>query len=185
MAGRKVDSMKNSKPRFGRSKFFPGWKMTWDQRSAYFRLLEGVYAARGIRSAADKETTRKLIHERAFGSPISAKEIDHMKMFDAFKATCLAESRPTDVDAQLHQVEQPLIRLRYAIRQLADEGYIMALLRSPRFKKHSLDDLESMDEKELTDLRNTLAARMSGWTETAPEIKAEPVAEPQEAECPF
>lgn len=68
-----------------RAKFFPGWKMTWDQHRAYFKLLEGVYLARGLQSAADKEAMRKVIHQGAFGAPISAKAIDHQK--------CLMSSR--------------------------------------------------------------------------------------------
>ena len=139
--------------------FHPHWRLTTAQHRAYFRLLDQVYRARGLRTAADKEAMRQQIHQRAFGAPISAKTIDHLKMFDAFKAACLAETAPTDLTAQLRQLEQPLIRLRHAIHRLADPAYILALLRSPRFKKQSLADLQTMTEKELTDLRNTLSAR--------------------------
>jgi hypothetical protein len=137
------------------SKFFPGWRMTWGQHSAYFKTLEAVYAKQGITSAADKESMRKLIHERAFGSAISAKDIDHLKGFDAFKAECLAWLQPDSIDAQLHMEQMPLIRLRYRIRELADEPYIEAILRD-RFNNSTLDDLS---EAELVQLRNTLDAR--------------------------
>jgi hypothetical protein len=139
-------------------KFYPGWKMTPAQHASYFNLLEGVYRAYVITKSADKETMRKKIHQQAFGRPVSAKDIDHMKMFDEFKAVCLAMSQPDNLDAQMHQAEQPLIRLRHAILKFS-EAYTIGMLCSPRFKKHGLDDLNHMTEKELTDLRNTLSAR--------------------------
>lgn len=142
------------------SKFFPGWKMTWSQHQKYFQLLDDVYRANRITSSAEKEQVRQAIHLRAFGHPVSAKEIDHLKMFDAIKAECLAMSRPADLEAQLHQAEMPLIRLRVACRKLADEPYIQALVQSPRFKKRSLDD-DDWTEQQLTDLRNTLTSRMN------------------------
>jgi hypothetical protein len=136
--------------------------MTHAQHSAYFRLLESAYRAQGKTTAADKEEMRKLIHTRAFGSPISAKAIDHMKMFDDFKAECLAWSRPADLDAQKRQVEMPLIRLRHGILEKFDSPTILGLLCSARFKKQSLDDLNDMTEVELTQLRDTLCARTAG-----------------------
>jgi hypothetical protein len=57
-------------------------------------------------------------------------------------------------------VEQPLIRLRHAILQFP-VAYVAGLLGSARFGGRSLDDLQDMDEKELTDLRNTLCARVA------------------------
>jgi hypothetical protein len=141
-----------------RPEFYPGWKMTRAQHQAYWRLLSQVNAVQNVTSAEERESMRKLIHDRAFGRAVSAKDIDHLKMFDAFKGACLAMIQPANWEAQLHQVDQPLIRLRHACRQLADEPYIQALVQGPRFKKQSLDDL---DERELTDLRNTLAARAS------------------------
>lgn len=153
-------------------KFFPGWKMTWSQHQKYFRLLDDVYRANGITMAAEKEQVRQAIHQRAFGHPVSAKEIDHLKMFDAFKAECLAMSDPANLDAQLQQAEMPLIRLRVACLKLADEPYIQALVQSPRFKKQSLDE-NDWTEAELTDLRNTLAARASSHHRKQQEVKSD------------
>lgn len=155
-----------------RSKFFPGWKMTWSQHHAYFSLLDRACRAQGKTSAAGREELRKTIHEHAFGRPVSAKEIDHLTMFDTFKAECLALSRPDDMEAQLRQVNQPLIRLRHACRRLADEPYIDALVRSARFKKRSLDD-DDWTEEQLTELRNTLAARASAHQRKEKEETAE------------
>lgn len=132
--------------------FFPGWKMTIDQRRAYFKTLEAVCAKQGITSAAEKESMRKLIHARAFGHPISAKDIDHLKGFDAFKRECLAWLQPDNLNAQLRMEQMPLIRLRHRIRELADEPYALAIVRD-RFHKPTLEDL---NEVELEQLRNTL-----------------------------
>jgi hypothetical protein len=146
-------------------KFFPGWKMTPAQKQAYFRTLGSVYRAKGITSAADKEATRKQIHMAAFGSAISAKEINHTTMFDQFKAVCLAELQPTNLGAQLHQTEQPLIRLRFKIREMASEAYWRKIARN----KFGTDDLDSLNEWQLTQLRNTLTARTAGEVEVPAE----------------
>jgi hypothetical protein len=163
-------------------KFYPGWKMTWDQHSAYFRLLESADRANGKITAADKEEMRKLIHIRAFGIPISAKVIDHMKMFDDFKAECLAWSQPANVDAQKYQVDMPLIRLRHGILEKFDSPTILGLLHSARFKRDSLDDLNDMNEKDLTDLRNTLCARTAG--EVAVPVESDLAGEEQAEDAP-
>jgi hypothetical protein len=143
--------------------------MTPAQRQAYFRLLEGACHAQGKRTAAEREELRKLIHLRAFGRPVSAKDIDHLKMFDAYKAECLALTMPTNLEAQLHQAEQPLIRLRRGILEKFDSATILGLLCSARFKRKSLEDLDTMNEKDLTDLRNTLCARTAGEVEVPAE----------------
>src|SRR5208282_3896576 len=97
-------------------KFFRDWKMTVKQHRLYFRLLTDVYAVRCLTIQADKELLRQLIHQKAFGAPVSAKQIDHLKMFDAFKAECIAIIQDSSLEAQLRQIDQPLIRLRYSIR---------------------------------------------------------------------
>ena len=141
------------------SKFFPGWRMTVSQHQLYFRLLGQVYAKGKITNAAEREAQRQLMHFRAFGRKgVSAKDIDHQKMFDAFVAECMTWIKPDDLDAQLKQVDQPLIRLRHRILEFP-HAYVIGLLCSPRFKRAGLEDLNRMSEKELTDLRNTLCAR--------------------------
>jgi len=146
--------------------FKPGWKMTLDQHNAYWYHLGRAAAARGLTTAAQREELREQIHMRAFGENISAKQIDHLKMFDDFKAECLAIYKPTDLGAQKRQVEMPLIRLREGILQKFDEDFILSILRTfrgDRFANATLETLETMSEKDLTDLRNTLCARESGW----------------------
>ncbi len=141
-----------------KDKFYPGWKMTHDQWRAYWHLIGKAARAEGAMTVEGREAVRARIHERAFGRPVSAKEIDHLKMFDAFKAAAMAIIAPDSLDAQLSQASMPLIRLRHACRALADNAYIAALVTGPRFKKQSLEDL---NEEELEQLRNTLAARRS------------------------
>jgi hypothetical protein len=143
-------------------KFYPGWKMTWDQHNAYFWYLKQVYAVLNLTEKAAQEDMRKTIHTRAFGRPVSARDIDHLKMYDDFKAECLAILKPADVAAQVAQANMPLTRLRTGILEKFDSPTILGLLRSARFKKQSLEDLNDMDEEELTQLRNTLCVRTAG-----------------------
>ena len=146
-----------------RSSRFPGWKMSWDQHNAYFWHLSNVYAALGLTTKEAREDMRQTIHFRAFGRPVSAKEIDHLTMFDAFKAECLALLQPDNMQAQLRIAQMPLIRLRHGILEKFSPDRIEGLLRSARFKVQSLDDLKT--EKDLTDFRNTLCARTAGEVE--------------------
>jgi hypothetical protein len=148
-------------------KFYPGWKMTREQHASYWWHIGQCAKSLGLSTAAGREELRATIHVRAFGANVSAKSIDHLKMFDDFKSQCLAILKPADLEAQLRQVQQPLIRLRHAILQFP-EAYVAGLLGSARFKGRSLADLQDMDEKELTDLRNTLCARVAKQEVAAP-----------------
>ena len=176
-----------------RKELYPGWKMTYDQHSAYFWHLGKVYEAQGCRTAAEKEDMRKFVHLKAFGSVISAKAIDKMKMFDDFKAACLALTQPANLEAQLDQANMPLTRLKHGILNKFDEDFILSILCSARFKKNSLADLDGMSETELTQLRDTLCARSAGWcpvgtfnnAETAPVQASEPVKEVDGVLMPF
>ena len=138
-----------------KSKFYPGWKMTWDQRRMYFSMIDQVCKVMGAASAAEREEMRKQLHLQAFNGPKSAKDINHLQDFDEIKKVCLAYLQPDNLNPQLRMVAMPLIRLRHAIREFpaeyADE------VRRDKFAGRELDDL---NEKELTDLRNTLTARL-------------------------
>jgi hypothetical protein len=143
-----------------KTKFYPGWRMTVPQHDGYFRLLQQVYAALGLTTRPDQEAQRQVIHQRAFHRPgVSAKDIDHMKGYDAFKATCLAILQPSDVEAQLAIQNMPRTRLVYAIRQLADEAYLVALAASERFK---CSDWPAMPLDQMEEFRQTAADRMVG-----------------------
>ncbi len=135
---------------------YPGWKMSVDQHRAYWKLLSQVNRALALKTTEERERTRKLIHERAFGRPdVSAKEINHLEMFDAFKAECLVIAQPSNVTAQVAQVNQPLTRLKHAIRALAPDPYWQKISES-RFHTRDLDDLNPW---QLEQLRNTLTVR--------------------------
>ena len=88
----------------------------------------------------------------------SASEIGKLKEFDVLKAHLLALARPADLDAQLQQVEQPVIRLRFKIRELAGEEYIARIARD----KFGTADLDQLNALQLEQLRNTLCARTIG-----------------------
>lgn len=140
------------------SKFFPGWKMTTEQHGAYFRLLTQCYVAMGLTSAAEKEEARQLIHFRAFNRHgVSAKVIDHLKMFDAFKGACLAILKPSDMPAQLDQVNMERTRLIYRINELAPERYWLAEAK----RKFGHTNLELLSTDNLVMFRNHLCARAS------------------------
>ena len=157
------------------TKFFPGWKMTEAQHRAYFQMLGQVHAALGLKSAAEKESMRQELHRRAFGGPKSAKEINHTTDFDAIKSECLAITQPDSLEAQLRQQTMPATRLIYAIRKLANEGYIRAIAQG----RFGTEDWVELGEQDLTMLRNTVAARVSAKRRqgAAPPAQAAPVAE--------
>lgn len=144
-----------------------GWKMTEDQHRLYWRLLNqafSVYRKSRGNETLTFESFRALIHARAFGRNISAKDIERMKMFGDFKAACTAIIAPNSLDAQLAiaQANEPRTLLIHRILNDFPATYILGLLNSPRFahcNARSLEDMERMTEKDLRDLRNTLCAR--------------------------
>lgn len=144
--------------RRNRSTKYRGWKMTVDQHGAYWRLIGQCCRALGASSAEDKNEARKTIHFRAFGRHgVSAKEIDHLKMFDAFKAACLAIIKPNDLQAQVDQANMERTRLIHRINELAPEIYWRAEAR----RKFNHDDLALLSIENLIMLRNHLSARAS------------------------
>lgn len=117
---------------------------------------------------AQIENERHALLERAGFDSLT--QVDPGAGFDRVLAELQALINPDDLDAQLRQITMPLERLRYACRLLAKaicdlnpssashpEAYLRRLLVD-RFHTMSLDDL---DETQLTQLRNTLAARRS------------------------
>lgn len=155
----------------------PGWKMTPAQHRMYWNLLHRAH------KAYDPDFSfldfRALIHIRAFGKNISAKEIDRLKMFDDFKSACLAIIQPSNLEAQVDLENMPRTRLIHRICGDFPASYILCLMNSPRFarcrqneQRAGLEDLERWTEKDLTDLRTTLCARNPSGPE--------PVTEPEQ-----
>ena len=147
--------------------------MTTPQYYSYWKYIRAVYALPGLWKGMTQDDVRKLIHFRAFGRPVSAKEIDKLGMFNEFLKVCKGLLCPTDVETQMRLQNMPLINLRYRIGQIAAERgqeYVYKIARD----KFGTDDLEALDEKQLKDLRNTLCAREVGWQEV-PQDRAKPV----------
>lgn len=135
----------------------PGWKMTLNQRAAYWRMFADVAEAKGWTGNGDQMSAhRREFHVLAGLGPISAKAIDHLKMFDAIKACHLAITQPGNLNAQMRMENQPRHRLITRIKSMAPEGYWRAIMRD---KFHS-QELEDLTETELTQLRNTIEARL-------------------------
>jgi hypothetical protein len=105
--------------------------------------------------AEDDEFRFSMLSEWLGREIRSFKEVGRLEEFDKVKAECLALSQPANVNGQIRQINQPLIRLRWKCRRMAPQAYREAIMRA-RFHTTNLDDL---DEGQLTQLRNTLAAR--------------------------
>jgi len=126
--------------------------MTYDQDKLYWR--EWGKAVRYCREHGFSEPDRHELHARALG-----RDKSHLKFtnrdFDEVLKEFRAISDPNNIEAQKRLIEMPKIRLRHRIRELADEPYLLAIVRD-RFKKAALEDL---DETELEQLRNSLCDR--------------------------
>jgi hypothetical protein len=109
---------------------------------------------------------------RALNRPISsANDLNNTTDFDTVKAEALAIIEPDNLEMQLDQARQNLKRRRWAIAQLkkmADDAYLRGLLRSDRFKRTSLEDLETMPEKEFNQFRFTVINRTKRKTDNVP-----------------
>jgi hypothetical protein len=158
--------MKTSRPWTQKPDLYPGWKMTPAQHRMYWNLLQRAHKAYGGPGASPFEDFRALMHVRAFGKNISAKEIDRMKGFDSIKSACMAIIQPANVVAQMDIEQMPKTRLIHRITNDFPASYILCLMNSPRFarcrqneQRAGLEDLERWSEKDLTDLRTTLCAR--------------------------
>jgi hypothetical protein len=157
--------MRTTRPWKKKPELYPGWKMTPAQHRMYWQLLGQAHKAYG-KAAISAEEFRALVHVRAFGQNVSAKDIDRMKGFDAFKAQCLAIIKPADLGAQVAIENMEKTRLIHRICNDFPASYILCLMNSPRFarcrqneQRAGLEDLERWSEKDLTDLRTTLCAR--------------------------
>lgn len=148
--------------------FADGWKMSIGQRNSYFKMWAQIVRVRGYRGSAEvMSALRHDFHAECGLGRISAKEIDRMKGFDAVKARFLAIMHPANLNAQMSMADQPRHRLITRITDMAPQAYWARIARD----KYGTDDLDGLNEKELTDLRNTLEARTAKLKTTV--------------ECPF
>jgi hypothetical protein len=127
--------------------------MTTKQNSLYWREWGAVvrYCRGNNLSAPD----RHALHLAALGADRSHLAFTN-EDFDRVLAEFRAHSRPADVSAQLRQLAMRRIRLTYAIKALAPAPQYWAKIARDRF---GTDDLDALSIEQLTQLRNTLAAR--------------------------
>lgn len=127
--------------------------MTAKQNSLYWREWGAVvrYCKANDLPAPD----RHALHVAALGADRSHLAFTN-EDFDRVLAEFRAHSRPDDLAAQLRQLSQPRIRLKYAVNALAPAAEYWAKIARDRF---GTDNLDALSIEQLTQLRNTLAAR--------------------------
>lgn len=117
-------------------------------------LWPAACLARGW-DVADRERRLDVLSQAVGRDLQSANELNTTRDYDAVKGALLALSDDANLKAQVRQLCQPLIRLRWAIRHAAPLAYWSHIARS----RFGTDDLDQLDETQLTQLRNTLSAR--------------------------
>lgn len=144
------------------------------QQALYWREWAQVRAKR-------PEADRHALHTEALGCDKSHKDFTN-EDFDKVLGVFRAASEPDNLDAQLLQLDQPRRRLAWKIQQLAPEAYRNKIMLA-RFGTTRLADL---DPSQLTQLRNTLAARSNALRQRTrqPETEQE-LAAAQGVDRPF
>ena len=128
------------------------------QRVFFLRdLWPGVCREMGW-NAADRTLRISTLSEWLGREIRSLNEVGKLKEFDTVIAKARAISRPDDLTSQIRQEEQPTTRLIYSIQALrVPLAYRETIMRA-RFKTTRLEELT---ERQLTQLRDTLASRKS------------------------
>ena len=127
--------------------------MTTKQNSLYWREWGAVVRyCKGNNLAAPDRHALHLVALGTYRSHLAFTNED----FDRVLAEFRAHSRPADVSAQLRQLAMPRVRLKYAINSLAPAAEYWAKIAHDRF---GTEDLDALSIEQLTQLRNTLAAR--------------------------
>jgi hypothetical protein len=140
--------------------------MTAKQNALYWSEWQQAKRAGGL-----TEPERHTIHIEAIGEDKSHKDFSN-EDFDKVLAAFRAISRPTSLNSQVRQIEQPRTRM---LKRIADqtkclalfvedpEKYLQLIFRD-RFHVEQVDDLTDTD---LGLLRNTISARLSMMRRTA------------------
>lgn len=132
--------------------------MTEGQARAYWRMFgEICVVLKWSGSKADMDEYRRDWHEQSGLGRCSVTTINHLDQFDELIKTHLAITDSGNVNAQMRMANMPRTRLLHKIRSMAHPDFIQGLLESDRFKARALEDL---NDKDLSDFRLTLAARV-------------------------
>jgi hypothetical protein len=127
--------------------------MTAKQNSLYWREWGAV--ARYCKASSLPVPDRHSLHVAALGAAKSHLAFTN-EDFDRVLGGFRSYSRPADLAAQLRQLDQPRVRLKYAVNALAPAAEYWAKIARDRF---GTDDLDALSIEQLTQLRNTLAGR--------------------------
>ena len=127
--------------------------MTPKQNSLYWREWGAV--VRHCKAASLPAPDRHDLHQAALGADKSHLAFSN-EDFDRVLAQFRAQSRPEDLGAQLRQMNQPQIRLKFAINRLAPAPEYWAAIARDKF---GTADLDALTLEQLSQLRNTLADR--------------------------
>lgn len=121
--------------------------MTKKQTSLYWREWAKV-------TKAYPDADRHDLHHQALGHDKSSKAFTNADL-DKALGVFRAISEPANLEAQLRQMDQPCRRLKWKIRRLCPDAYREQIMRG----KFGTTNLDELDESQLVQLRNTLAAR--------------------------
>jgi hypothetical protein len=127
--------------------------MTAKQNSLYWREWGAV--VRFCKANGLPEPDRHSLHAAALGAEKSHLAFTN-EDFDRVLGEFRSYSRPADLGGQLRQLNQPRIRLKYAVNALAPAAEYWEKIARDRF---GTDDLDALSIEQLTQLRNTLADR--------------------------
>ena len=127
--------------------------MTAKQNSLYWREWGAV--VRYCKAHGLLAPDRHSLHVAALGADKSHLAFTN-EDFDRVLGEFRSFSQPADLAGQLRQLNQPRIRLKYAVNALAPAAEYWAKIARDRF---GTDDLEALSIEQLTQLRNTLVSR--------------------------
>jgi hypothetical protein len=141
-------------------------QMTQKQKDLYF-----VEWTRAKKAGQLKESDRHALHIQALGEDKSSKDFSNAdldKVLGAFRAI----SRPTSLNSQIRQIEQPQTRFHKRINdQLKCLGLFVhepdAYLRTILLDRFHVEQISDLDLPNLKNLRNTLGDRIARFRREA------------------
>ncbi|HEX4122327.1 MAG TPA: hypothetical protein VH619_17055 [Verrucomicrobiae bacterium] len=156
----------------------PGWGMTQDQISLFWRLWSGACAYQGwdAMSSADRDEKRhEVLAECGFAS---AKHIDRTDGFDRVKKHLLElQGRVHNESEDAGERRRIVSRLGIILAEMGEAGYpehsLNTILRE-RFKIiEGVNTITDLETRELLNLVRTLSSRLASWKRCAT-VQTEP-----------